>query len=72
MFAGLGAPAVAALAWVLRRRGMAGPLGAFVLPVGCLLAIIAGVVVLSRAHPPCSAPDFNQFHLACERDPEVR
>ncbi len=70
--AALGAPAVAGLAWVLRRRGTAGPLGAFVLPVGCLLAIIAGVVVLSRAHPPCSAPDFNQFHLTCELDRRVR
>ncbi len=70
--AALGAPAVAALAWVLRRWGAAGPLGAFVLPVGCLLAIIAGVVVLSRAHPRCSAPDFSQFQLACEQDRGVR
>ena len=70
--AALGAPSVAGLAWLLRRRGTAGPLGAFVLPMGCLLAIITGVIVLSRAHPRCSAPDFNQFHLACERDRGVR
>ncbi|MBA3452309.1 MAG: hypothetical protein H0T42_04340, partial [Deltaproteobacteria bacterium] len=70
--AALGTPAVAALAWLLRRRATPGPLGAFVLPVGCLLAIITGVILLSRAHPRCSAPDFNQFHLACERDRGVR
>ncbi len=68
----LGGPTLAGVAWSLRRRGTAGPLGAFVLPVGCLLAILAGVIVLSRAHPACSPTDFNQFHLACERDPGVR
>ena len=55
----------AGVAW-RRRRRTAGPLGPFVLPVGCLLAMIAGVLVVSRAHAACSAPDFNQFHLACE------
>ena len=70
--AALGAPVVAGLVWLVRRRGAAGPLGAIVLPMGCLLAIIAGVVVMSRAHPRCSPSDFNQFHLACERDPRVR
>jgi len=68
----LGAPFVAAVAWGFRRRTTTGPLGAFVLPVGCLLSVIAGVIVLSRAHPSCSPPDFNQFHLACERVPGVR
>jgi hypothetical protein len=68
----VGAPVVAGLSWLVRRRGATGPLGAFVLPVGCLLAILAGAVVMSRARSGCSAPDFNQFHLACERHPKVR
>ncbi len=65
-------PVAAALAWLLRQRGQAGPLGAFVLPVGCLLSVIAGVVLVSRAHPPCSGANFSQFQLACEVTPEVR
>ncbi|CAN5891137.1 hypothetical protein BH11MYX3_BH11MYX3_37620 [soil metagenome] len=65
-------PVAAALAWLLRRRGTTGPLGAFVLPMGCLLSVIAGVVVVSRAHPPCTPPDFNQFRLACEVTQGVR
>ena len=65
-------PVLASLAWLLRRRGATGPLGAFVLPMGCLLSVIAGVVLVSRAHPPCTAADFNQFHLACEVTPRVR
>ncbi|MDB4962184.1 MAG: peptidase [Myxococcales bacterium] len=69
---GLGAPALAGVAWWFRRRGAPGPLGAFVLPMGCLLAITAGVLVLSHAHPGCSGTDFNQFQLACERSPGVR
>ncbi len=67
-----GLPVAAAVAWLLRRRGATGPLGAFVLPMGCLLSVIAGVVLVSRAHPPCSPADFNQFHLACEATPGVR
>ncbi len=67
-----GLPVAAAVAWLLRRRGPSGPLGAFVLPMGCLLSVIAGVIVVSQAHPPCSAADFKQFHLACEVAPGVR
>ena len=65
-------PVAASLAWLMRSRGATGPLGAFVLPVGCLLSVIAGVVLVSRAHPPCTAADFNQFHLACEVTQGVR
>lgn len=65
-------PVAAGVAWYLRRRTGGSPLGAFVLPLGCLLAIAAGVVLVSRAHPPCSAANFNEFHLRCERSPGVR
>jgi len=65
-------PVTASLAWLLRNRGATGPLGAFVLPMGCLLSVTAGVVLVSRAHPPCSGGDFSKFHLACEVAPEVR
>jgi hypothetical protein len=67
-----GIPVTGALAWALRRRGAAGPLGTFILPVGCLLAILAGVVLVSRAHPRCTGAEFNGFHLACERTSGVR
>ena len=65
-------PVAAAAAWLLRRRRGQGPLGAFVLPVGCLLSVVTGVVLVSRAHPACTPADFNQFHLACERGVGVR
>jgi hypothetical protein len=65
-------PIVGSLAWLVRRRGQVGPLGAFVLPMGCLLSVLAGVVVVSRAHPACTPADFNQFGLACEVSSGVR
>lgn len=65
-------PVAAALAWVFRSRGTTGPLGAFVLPMGCLLSVVAGVLLVSRAHPPCTGDDFNQFRLACEQVRGVR
>lgn len=65
-------PGVAGVAWSLRRRGALGPLGAFVLPMGCVLAIVAGAVLVSRAPTRCSAAEFNQIQLACERTPRVR
>jgi hypothetical protein len=65
-------PVAGVIAYLARRRGATGPLGSFVLPVGCLLSVVAGVVLVSRAHPRCSAADFNQFHLACETPPGVR
>jgi hypothetical protein len=61
------APTLAGVAWLLRRRGQPGPLGAFVLPVGGLLAIGVGILVLSLTSPACSITDFNSFHLACEQ-----
>ena len=63
------APVFAGVAWLLRRRGPPGPLGALVLPVGSLLAIGLGALVLSKTVPACSATDFNSFHLACEWGP---
>lgn len=65
-------PVAAVGAYLARRRGATGPLGSFVLPLGCLLSVIAGVVLVLRAHPPCFAADFNQFGLACEATPGVR
>lgn len=59
-------PVAASMAWLVRRRKTTGPLGAFVLPMGGLLSVLAGVILLSRAHPPCTGTDFKQFHLACE------
>jgi hypothetical protein len=65
-------PVAATITYIVRRRAASGPLGSFVLPVGCLLSVIAGVIVVSRAHPPCEAADFNQFRLACEVVRQVR
>lgn len=65
-------PVAAVGAYLARRRGATGPLGSFVLPLGCLLSVIAGVVLVLRAHPACSAADFRQFGLACEVTPGVR
>ena len=64
--AGLALPPLAALAWWLRRSRTPGPLGTLVLPLGCGLAMIAGVVLLIHAHPLCSPLQFHDFHLACE------
>ncbi|MDX2094143.1 MAG: M28 family metallopeptidase [Kofleriaceae bacterium] len=66
------APACAGVAWLLRRRGHPGPLGALFLPVGGLLAIGAGILVLAMTSPACSVADFNDFHLACEQGTGVR
>lgn len=65
-------PVFAVSAFLARRRGATGPLGSFVLPLGCLLSVIAGVILVLHAHPPCSPADFNQFGLACEVLPRVR
>jgi Peptidase family M28 len=63
---------LAALAWWLRKRPAAGPLGTLVLPLGCGLATIAGVTLLLQAHPPCSPQQFHDLHLACEAALGVR
>jgi hypothetical protein len=60
------APPLALSAWLARRRG-AGPLGTLVLPMGCGLAVVAGLAGLAIAPPfICSAREFQHFHLACE------
>jgi hypothetical protein len=64
--AGLGLAPLAGFAWWLRKRPAAGPLGTLVLPLGCGLAMIAGVVVIHQAHPPCTPQQFHDFRLACE------
>lgn len=63
----LGVPAIATLAWWLRRRRPTGPLGTLVLGLGCGLAVILGLVVAVTLDVPCSAAKFETFHLACER-----
>jgi hypothetical protein len=65
-------PSFAGLAWYLRARDRSGPLGTFILPVGCLLAMIAGTVLVGSASPPCTAAQFHGFHLACEVPAGVR
>jgi hypothetical protein len=59
-------PIFAGLAWYLRSRDRSGPLGTFILPMGCLLAMISGTLLVVSASPPCSAAQFHSFHLACE------
>jgi hypothetical protein len=63
---------LATVAWWRRKRPTPGPLGTLVLPVGCGLAMIAGVALLLQAHPLCSSQQFHSFHLACEAAPGVR
>lgn len=61
-------PAVATGAWWLRsRRTHIGPLGSLVLTVGWGLLLIGGLVVAITREPPCSAAEFGQFLLACDR-----
>lgn len=61
-------PAVSTGAWWLRsRRTHIGPLGTLVLTVGWGLLLIGALVVAVTRDPPCSALEFEQFHLACDR-----
>jgi hypothetical protein len=64
-------PSFAGICWYLRARGRSGPLGTFILPVGCLLAMIVGTLLIITHAPTCSASQFHELHLACERTPEV-
>jgi len=64
------APALATTSWWLRRPH--GPLRTLLLPLGCALAIAAGVGLLFTAPDVCSASDFQRFHLACELSPTWR
>ena len=66
----LGLPAIAEAASI-SRRDRVGPLGVLVLPVGCGLAMIAGVTLLFSAHPRCAFSENRQFDLTCEVDPGV-
>lgn len=61
-------PPVATGAWWFRsRRTHIGPLGTLVLTVGWGLLVIGGLVVAVTQQPPCSAAEFDRFHLACDR-----
>jgi hypothetical protein len=60
-------PFIAALAWLVRRRHVAGPVGALVLGLGCGLLVAVGLVVAITSSPSCTAAKFQEFHLACER-----
>jgi hypothetical protein len=62
----LGAPSIASGAWWF-RRGAAGPLRSLVLALGCGLAVLAGAATVLLPPPACSAAEFQQLHLACER-----
>ncbi len=64
--AGMALGPLAGFAWWVRQRPTAGPLGTLVLPVGCGLATIVGIVLLLQAPLPCSPKQFHDFHLACE------
>jgi hypothetical protein len=64
--AGLAFPVFAGVAWYLRTHRYSGPLGTFILPMGCLLSAIAGTVLLFTGSTPCTAVQFHEFHLACE------
>ncbi len=68
----LGLPSFGGIAWYLRARDRSGPLGTLVLPVGCLLAIITGVVLVVSVSPQCSAAQFHRLGLACELTVGVR
>ena len=60
-------PLIATLAWAVRCRRTAGPLGTLVLGVGCGLAVIAGLSVAVISEPSCRPSEFSSFGLACER-----
>lgn len=61
-----GIPVLAALAWALRRRGPAGPMGTLVLGLGCGLLVIIGLVVAVTSPAHCTPVEFGEFLLACE------
>lgn len=62
----VGIPPLAALAFALRDRRHSGPLGTFVIPLGCALAICVGVAMEIRYEAPCSPAQFHELHLTCE------
>ena len=62
----LGIPVAAVVAWLSRRRTHSGPLGTFVIPMGCLLAGIVGVTLALTAETTCNRTQFVELGLACE------
>lgn len=67
-----GFPSFAGVTWYLRARDRSGPLGTLVLPLGCLLAMICGLVLVGSTSPSCSAAQFHRFGLSCELAAGVR
>lgn len=65
----LGLPALAAVGWLARRGSAPGPLGTLVLPLGCVLAVIAGIGAASLPAPSCNLAQFEHFGLRCDRPP---
>jgi hypothetical protein len=61
----LGAPVVAAAGYLVRRGSGPGPLGTFVLVVGCGLAVIGGASTVLLSHPACSSAQFSERQLSC-------
>jgi hypothetical protein len=62
-----GISVAASVAWALRRRNAAGPMGTLALGVGCGLLVCAGLVVAITAPMPCTHAEFVIFRLGCER-----
>ncbi len=65
-------PVFAGLAWYLRTSSHSGPLGTFILSMGCLLAILVGLALVLTSSPACTALQFHDFHLGCEQVLGVR
>lgn len=63
----LSIPVVAAVAWLARRGSGTGPLGTFVLAVGCGLAVIGGATGVLASRQTCNLAQFEHFQLACDR-----
>lgn len=60
-------PIATAASWLRSGRTHIGPLGSLVLTMGFGLLLIGGLVVAVTQHPPCSAAEFEEFRLACDR-----
>jgi hypothetical protein len=67
----LGIPVVAVVAWLSRSRTHSGPLGTFVIPMGCLVAGIVGALIALSTETTCNRSQFLERGLACEVDSGV-
>ena len=67
----LGIPVASVVAWLVRRRNHSGPLGTFVIPMGCLLAGIVGALIALSTETTCNSSQFLELGLACEVDSGV-